>query len=60
MELSEQAKKARREYMKEYRKKNKERLDAMNREWKKNNPDKVRENNIRYWERKAKQLEEVK
>lgn len=43
--ISEEAKKARRDYMRKYRK---------------NNPDKIRDINARYWERKAKQLEEVK
>ena len=37
------ATKARREYM---------------RRWRKNNPDKVRENNRRYWEKKAKEYRE--
>lgn len=40
-EISEQAKAAQREYL---------------REWRRRNPEKVRENNRRYWERKAKQM----
>lgn len=39
-EISEQARAAQREYL---------------REWRRKNPDKVRENNRRYWERKAQQ-----
>lgn len=45
MNISEEARKARREYM---------------REWRKKNPDKVKKhndkNNIRYWEKKAIQM----
>ena len=41
-EISEQAKAAQREYL---------------REWRRRNPEKVRENNRRYWERKAEELE---
>lgn len=41
-ELSNQAKEARRAYL---------------REWRRKNPEKVRESNRRYWERKAAQLE---
>ena len=41
-EISEQAKAAQREYL---------------REWRRRNPEKVRENNRRYWERKAERLE---
>lgn len=43
MELSKQAKDAQRAYL---------------REWRRKNPEKVRENNRRYWERKAAQLEQ--
>lgn len=41
--MDEQARKAQRIYM---------------REWRRKNPDKVRENNRRYWERKAKKMPE--
>ena len=40
-EISEKAKEAQREYL---------------REWRRKNPDKVREQNRRYWERKAQQM----
>lgn len=33
---------------------------AYYREWRKNNPDKVREKNRRYWEKKAAQIERGK
>lgn len=48
MGMSEAAKEARRLYMKEYL-----------REWKRKNPEKVKEHNERYWERKAKQAEKA-
>lgn len=44
-----------RDYMAEYRKKNKERINAQKREWNKHNPDKLKEYRERYWERKAKE-----
>lgn len=43
IEMSEEAKKARREYTREYRRKH---------------PDKVKEWNARFWERQAKKAEE--
>lgn len=42
-----------REYMKRYRKENAEKLRQKQNEWRKNNPDKVREYRKRYWEKKA-------
>ena len=47
-----------REYMREYRKKNREKINAQKREWNKNNPDKLKEYQERYWE-KQEQQEEV-
>ena len=41
--------------MKEISEKAKEAQRAYLREWRRKNPDKVRENNRRYWERKAQQ-----
>ena len=41
-----------REYMAEYRKKNREKLNAQRREWAKNNPEKIREYQQRHWEKK--------
>lgn len=41
--LTEAVREAKRQYM---------------REWRKKNPERVKENNRRYWERKAKQLQE--
>lgn len=41
-----------REYMAEYRKKNREKINAQRREWAKNNPDKVRQYQENYWQKK--------
>ncbi|MET3684480.1 hypothetical protein ABID56_002617 [Alkalibacillus flavidus] len=54
--MTEEAKRAQREYMKQYRKRNREKVNELNRKWRQENPDKVREYNQRYWERKAKQM----
>lgn len=45
MQLSEDAKEAKREYY---------------RQWRKNNPDKKREQNRRYWEKKAREASKTK
>ena len=42
--------------MKEISEKAKEAQRAYLREWRRKNPEKVRENNRRYWERKAQQM----
>lgn len=41
-----------REYMAEYRKNNREKLNAQRRAWAKDNPDKVKEYQERYWQKK--------
>lgn len=48
-----------REYMREYRKKNREKINARKREWYKNNPDKAKEHQERYWAKKLKENQEV-
>lgn len=55
--LSEQAKKAKREYMRQWREKNKDHVNNYMKEWKKRpgNEEKVKESVNRYWENKAKQ-----
>lgn len=70
----EAAKAARREYYREYRKKNPEKAKENNKrwreknrdkvrkqqnEWRRNNPDKVRKINERYWEKKGRQALEA-
>lgn len=42
-----------REYMREYRRKNKEKVNAQRRKWAKNNPEKIKEYQDRYWSKKA-------
>ena len=51
--MTEQAKAASREYFRNYRKANKEKVKAYQRKWRKENPDKVRAAQERYWEKKA-------
>lgn len=51
--MTEAAKEARRAYAREYRKKNRERINEKHRQWQVNNPDKVKAAVSRYWERKA-------
>ena len=53
MELSEAAKKARREYSRAWREKNREHIRAYARKWHRENHDRVEAGRIRYWERKA-------
>lgn len=50
--LTEQARKVRNEYQRDYYQNNKDKLLKMQREWRKNNPEKVKEYNKRYWENK--------
>ena len=44
---------ARRKYDAEYRAKNREKLNSYARNWRKENPDKVKANKEAYWDRKA-------
>ena len=57
VEVSEKAKEARKEYMREWRKKNMSHVNAYARRWRKNNPEKVAAMAARYWEKKAEQAE---
>lgn len=58
MELSAEALEARNKYMREYikkwRKANKDRCNAANRKWRAENKDKVAGYNAKYWEKKSK------
>ena len=47
--MTEEAKKAKREYYKKYRAKNAERIKEREKAWRKANPEKVREHQNRYW-----------
>lgn len=51
--MSEAAKIKRAEYMRNYRKKNAEKIKEYNANWRKNNPDKIKKNQVNYWERLA-------
>lgn len=44
---------AKREYARQYREKNREKLRAYNKAWRKANPDKVKANTERFFKRKA-------
>ncbi|MBD5489280.1 MAG: hypothetical protein HDR13_10910 [Lachnospiraceae bacterium] len=52
-ELSAQAQEARRDYKRRYRIRNREKINLQQRMWRKKNPDKVKEYQAQYWERKA-------
>lgn len=51
--MNTEATQARRKYAKEYRKKNKDQLNAYRRKWAKENPDKVKKYQANYWKKKA-------
>ncbi len=51
--MTDEARRARSEYLKEYRRKNAARINAYNRQWRAENPDKTREYNARYWSKRA-------
>lgn len=48
--MSAEAQEARKAYQREYRRKNREKINAKRREWRVNNKNKVRQYNERYWE----------
>ena len=51
--MTEEAKKAQAEYMKRYRRENRERLNKYRREWGKKHPEKQKEYSANYWNKKA-------
>lgn len=53
MQLSDAAREARNAYHREWRRKNPDKVREYIRRWRKNNPEKVREINRRYWEKRA-------
>lgn len=57
--LSDSAKEARRNYEREYRKKNSEKLLEYHRNYEKNNPEKLKQYKINYWEKKASKQSEI-
>lgn len=52
-ELEKAAIEARRQYNREYRKKNAEHLKQYHKEWTAKNPDKVKASRMNYWKKKA-------
>lgn len=54
--LTLQAQEARRNYKRQYRARNREKVNRQQREWRADNPEKVKEYQKRYWEKKAKNL----
>ncbi len=51
--MSAEAVEARRSYQREYRRRNREKINSQRRKWSNQNPDKVRECQERYWENVA-------
>ncbi|MBD5521230.1 MAG: hypothetical protein HDR03_08435 [Lachnospiraceae bacterium] len=49
-----EAQEARRIYKREYRHKNREKINQKQREWRAANPERVKNYQVRYWEKKAK------
>lgn len=52
-QLSDEAKEARKQYRREWREKNKDKVNEYLRQWKKANPDKAEAAQARYWEKVA-------
>lgn len=52
--MSAEAVEARCIYKREYRRKNREKINRQQREWRTANPEKVKDYQMRYWEKKAK------
>lgn len=57
--MTEEAKRLRAEYQREYKRKNKAKINEYNRTWRKANPEKVKQYNINYWQKKTAQAAEV-
>lgn len=51
--MDTQATEARRQYMKQYRQKNRERIAAYKKQWQRDNPEKVKAQQARYWARRG-------
>lgn len=52
-ELTIQAQEARRNYQREYRRRNRDKINSQRKNWRAENRDKVQQYNREYWERKA-------
>ncbi|HLR35714.1 MAG TPA: hypothetical protein VK071_10380 [Tissierellales bacterium] len=55
--ISDRAREARKEYSRKYYKENREKILKYQKRWRKENPEKVKEYNDKYWENKARELE---
>lgn len=55
--MTDAAKAARRDYLREYKRKNAAKINAYNRKWRKDNPEKVKEYNLKYWSKKAQEAQ---
>ena len=55
MNLTDEAIKARRNYSRQWREKNRDRIRAYSAAWREKNRDRLKEYNNAYWERKAEQ-----
>lgn len=58
--MSAEAVEARRNYQREYRRKNQAKINAKRREWRADNRDKVQQYNREYWERKAGKAQNIR
>lgn len=54
--LKEAAAEARRAYQREYRAKNKQKLDEYAKQWRKDHPDKLKEYEAKHWMKKAMEM----
>lgn len=57
--MTTEAQEARRNYKKQYRRKNREKINAYQKKWRANNPAKVQEYQRRYWENLTKKNSEI-
>ena len=51
--MTDEAKKARLEYERQYRAKNREKLNQYRRDWNRRNPERLKTYKERYWDKKA-------
>lgn len=54
--MTNEALEAKKAYDREYRKRNRQRINQQQREWRARNPDMVRAQNERYWQKKAESM----
>lgn len=58
--LAAQAQEAQREYKKQYRNRNREKINRQQREWRAGHPEKVKQYQKRYWEKVAKNTKDIR